>query len=363
MHHLACPQPRSNHLLGAMLLGLMTFVAAPALSWGSDEAANELQKKASWSPPTTAEVKKQLDDLLNARKADETQKLKVSALWPDDTIVLDPSDVLDRVAASLAVLEPEASAIYHLTQQPAAAAKIPAATILLDESVPLFVRANLRLVVARWLAQNNLIDEALAQLRGLNPADVADPASLLFYQALGQHRLLEKDNCLKNVTLLLENESTIPRRYATIARLMEADIKPLKVDSLDEVARLMDDIRRRLDLGRAGTKVREEEEQVIAKLEKMIEEMEKQQQQQQQQASGSGSGSPMPSSPMQDSQAAELKGPGNVDSKNIGKKDGWGNLPPKERQEVLQQIGRDLPAHFRETIEEYFKRLAQDGVK
>jgi hypothetical protein len=30
---------------------------------------------------------------------------------------------------------------------------------------------------------------------------------------------------------------------------------------------------------------------------------------------------------------------------------------------VLQQIGRELPAHFRETIEEYFKRLAQDGVR
>lgn len=71
----------------------------------------------------------------------------------------------------------------------------------------------------------------------------------------------------------------------------------------------------------------------------------------------------MPANPMQDSTPAEHKGPGNVDSKAIGKKEGWGNLPPKERQEVLQQIGRDLPAHFRETIEEYFKRLAQDGVK
>ena len=70
-----------------------------------------------------------------------------------------------------------------------------------------------------------------------------------------------------------------------------------------------------------------------------------------------------PNQPMQDSQRAELKGPGEVDPKNVGKRDGWGNLPPKERQEVLQQIGRDLPAHFRETIEEYFKRLAEDGVK
>jgi len=346
----------------SMFVALVIGSLASGLALAAEEQAGELEKKASWSPPSTAEVKKQLDEILTARKADETQTLKVSALWPDDAAVLDPSDVLDRVAASLAVIDVEAAAIYEATLQPASAQKIPTPAILTDESIPLFVRGNLRLVIARWLAQNNLVDEALVQLRGLNPGDVADPASLLFYQALGQHRLLEKENCLKNVALLLENESTIPRRYATIARLMEADIKPLKVDSLDEVARLMDDIRRRLDLGRAGKKVREEEEQVIAKLEKMIEEMEKQQQQQQQ-ASGSGSGSPMPSSPMQDSQAAELKGPGNVDSKNIGKKEGWGNLPPKERQEVLQQIGRDLPAHFRETIEEYFKRLAQDGVK
>jgi hypothetical protein len=54
---------------------------------------------------------------------------------------------------------------------------------------------------------------------------------------------------------------------------------------------------------------------------------------------------------------------GIVDPKDLGKKSGWGNLPPKDRQEVLQQIGRELPAHFRETIEDYFKRLARDGVK
>ena len=47
---------------------------------------------------------------------------------------------------------------------------------------------------------------------------------------------------------------------------MEADIKPLKEDSLDEIARLMDDIRRRLALARGQG--RAEEDSVIAKLEK-----------------------------------------------------------------------------------------------
>ncbi len=55
------------------------------------------------------------------------------------------------------------------------------------------------------------------------------------------------------------------------------------------------------------------------------------------------------------------KGPGKVDPKSIGTKAGWGNLPPKERQEALQQIGKDLPAHYREVIEEYFRKLAREG--
>jgi len=144
---------------------------------------------------------------------------------------------------------------------------------------------------------------------------------------------------------------------------MAADIQPLKPDTLDEIARLMADIRRRLALARAGKKVRDQEDEVIAKLEKMIDELEQQRQKrQQQQARQSGSGR-QPNQPMQDSNPAQLKGPGEVDPKSIGKKDGWGNLPPKQRQEVLQQIGRDLPAHFRETIEEYFKRLAQDNIR
>ena len=348
---------RISLCLTAILVAVLTY---PAFS--ADLPTDELEKKASWSAPTAGEAKAALDDLLAKRELDETQKLKISALWLEGGPEPDPSEVLDRVAASLAVIEPQASAIYELTQQ-APAGKVAAPELLTDESVPMFVRGNLRLLIARWLAQHEMVDEALEQLRDLKPADVVDPASLLFYQALGHHRLLEKKECLAQVKLLLENESTIPRRYATIARLMEADIKPLKTDSLDEVARLMDDIRRRLDLGRAGKKVRDEEEAVIAKLEKMIEEMEQQQQQQQQQQQSGNQGAQKPANPAQDSMAPEQKGPGNVDSKNIGKKDGWGNLPPKERQEVLQQIGRDLPAHFRETIEEYFKRLAQDGVK
>jgi hypothetical protein len=330
------------------------------------QAQDDLEKRATWSVPTTADVKARLDDYLAAKKLDDMAKLKIEALWPDEAQPLEGPDLLDRLAASLAVAEPKAAEIVAAARANSSLLLAPKLEGLTDESIPAFVRDNLRLLVGRWLAQHDLVDESLDVLKDVSPESVADPATLLFYQAVGFHRVLKKDECLAAVSKLLEHEADLPRRYATLAHLMEVDIKPLEEDSLDEVARLMDDIRRRLALARAGKVVRDEEDSVIKKLEKMIDDLEKQRQMRQmqrQQAQNRNNSRRPPNSPMQDSQRAELKGPGEVDPKNIGKRDGWGNLPPKDRQEVLQQIGRELPAHFRETIEEYFKRLAEDGVR
>jgi len=343
---------------------IIGVLAAAAFS-SVTAAQDDLEKRATWSIPTTAEVKARLDDYLSTKELVDAAKLKIEALWPDEAKSLDGGELLDRLTASLAVVEPKAAEVVTACRQNSVDVAAKNFEGLTDESLSPLVRDNLRLLVGRWLAQHDLVDESLEVLKDVGTENVADPATLLFYQAVGQHRLLKKDECLTAATKLLERESELPRRYVTLARLMEADIKPLKEDSLDEIARMMDDIRRRLALARAGKVVRDEEDSVIAKLEKMIDQLEKQRQmrQQQQRQRNANRGNRRPNSPMQDSQRAELKGPGEVDPKNIGKRDGWGNLPPKERQEVLQQIGRDLPAHFRETIEEYFKRLAQDGVR
>ena len=54
------------------------------------------------------------------------------------------------------------------------------------------------------------------------------------------------------------------------------------------------------------------------------------------------------------------KAPGDVAKKGVGHKSGWGDLPPKEREEALQQMGRDFPPHYRDAIEEYFRKLAAE---
>jgi hypothetical protein len=335
---------------------------------------DELAKRATWSSPSAEEVKEQLDALLDSQKADDMSRAKVAEVWAAG----ENAEILDRLAAALAAWNPEvAKAVAAIKFDMPGGPPAVELAALTDSSMPPLVRTNLRLLAARGLLQRELVDEGLALIKDLKPADVVDPAGLLFYQAVGHHRLLAKKECLTALSQLLERQDELPQRYLTVAQLMAADIETLKPDSLDEIARLMDDVRRRLDLARAGKKVRDQEDDVVAKLDKLIEELEKQQQEQeqqrqkqrqQQQQPGNGNQPQNPSGgdandPLRESALPRMDSKGIVDPKDLGKKSGWGNLPPKDRQEVLQQIGRELPAHFRETIEDYFKRLARDGVK
>ena len=322
-------------------------------------AADELEKRATWQIPDAQQIRKQLEQYLEKQQADETVKLQVSVLWDTPLTSSDQSLLLDQLVNSLILINRDlAQFINKLDSTHASGVQVTPDFFNQDNLEPFLIN-NVRLYYARWLAQSELQDECLQVLEGIKPQDVVDPATLLFYQATGYHRILAKDKCLSAINLLQENEDSIPRRYATLANLMKADIGPLKKDSLDEVARLMSDIQRRLNLGRAGTRVRKEEDDVVAKLDKMIEELEKQQQQQQ--SGGQGAGSLNPSSPAQDSSDLGGSGPGNVDRRNHGDGEDWGSLPPKERQKALQQISKELPAHYREVIEEYFRKLARDG--
>jgi hypothetical protein len=184
---------------------------------------------------------------------------------------------------------------------------------------------------------------------------VVDPASLLFYQSVAYHRLVQKEAAMKSIRRLLDDVEDQPHRYVAVASLMYEDLKALKADSLDHISRQMDDIKRRLDLGRTGPKVRKVEDDVVDALDKLIEELEQQQQQQQ----GGGGGQQLqPNTPASDSRIMGGRGPGDVDRKPIGSKSGWGDLPPKQRDEALQQIGKDFPSHYREVIEQYFRKLA-----
>ncbi len=278
-------------------------------------------------------------------------------------------DPLDAFVASVAKLTEPMKRLTELasTDPISAAASIdPSADDYANiESLPKPIRMTVRTWLGRTLVRARLYDEALPVVAEVDSTQTLDPAALLFFRGACYHTLMMKKQALADLRMLLDNEDECPTRFSRLAKLMIADIKPLKEDSLDEISRLMSDVSRRLDLGRADEKVEGQEQKIIEKLTKLIEKLEEQQQQQQQQqqqgeGGGGGSGKGK-DSPMDDSRIAGGSGNGNIQKKNLGDKDGWGNLPPAERKEALQKISRDLPTHYRDAIEAYFRKRATEN--
>ena len=339
------------------------LLATLVMSSGSTGiAADDLGRNASWQIPLVADARDKIQKWFATQQPSPEQQQRFDVLWPDEEVVV-VGDLLDNVAATIALVDPRAQELVKLVQGGFTLSNRPDVDWLGDEDVDPLVRNNLRLYVARALVQEQFFDEALVLVGEFKAEDVFDPAAWMFYAGVIHHRLLQKEDGLKALARLLERPDDIPERFRTLAELMQGDLQQLKDDSLDHISRRMDDIQRRLDLGRANKRVRDVEDGVIESLDKLIKEMEDKQQQQQQMASGNGQGSNKSMNPAEMSTPMGGKGKGEVDKKRRGKSADWGALPAKEREEAMQEIGRDFPAHYREVIEEYFKALAKKKRK
>jgi hypothetical protein len=339
----------------ALSVAVLCLMVAPA---AQAQPADPLSRPAAaWQPRRAEDVKAQVFAYLAAKKVDAAVRAKAESLWATLPSPVSEDDLLARLAETYALVNSDAAGLMSLCAQPRNQLQVPSEAWLRKGSEPALFANNLRLLYAQWLVHESLFDEAMEQLARLSPDDVVAPASLLFHQSVVYRALLNKDSGLRSIERLLQGAERSPQRYVALARLMQEDLKGLQDDTLDHIARRMGDIRRRLDLGRAGSKVRKEQDGVIKSLDKMIKKIEDQQQQQ------AGAASAIqPSSPAQESQIIGGKGPGEVTRKNVGSESGWGNLPPKEREQAMQQIGRDFPSHYRDVIEQYFRRLAAEGA-
>ena len=320
----------------------------------------EVTFEPTWQPAAYDSVRADVLKWLKEASMGDDAVDKIRDLWPEEA----PADataatLLDRVAESFALASADVKELVRRCSQPYEGPGTRSPELLADSANPVFLRNNLRLYYARWLAQYRLYDEVLEQVADLRPADVVDPASLLFYQMAAYHQLVRPDEARAALVDLLQHEDALPRRYQQVAQLVQRDLSGLEDESLDHIARRMHDIRRRLDYGRAGSKVQAVEKSVLDSLDKKIEDLEKKQQQCQNPSAGGSSAKSL--NPMQESRIAELKAPMQVDRRDIGNQSGWGDLPPKERERALQQIGREFPAHYRELIEDYFRELANES--
>jgi len=341
----------------AAFMAILGLFARPAVEAVAQEAPPLLASGADWQPPPYSQVRDQVLQWLAERDLDEQQRREAEQLWGGPAV--DSSVLLERVAETLAMGDARVAELYAVCMQPTGPVPppMPTPTWLDDPETAPIVVGNMRLLLGRWLVQQKMYDEAREQLESLEPKDVVAPATLLFHQGVVYYHLLQKDKGVAAADRLLEGAQRSPSRYVAVARLMRDDLQAVKPDTLDHISRRMRDVQRRLDLGRANRRVREIEDGVVESLDKLIKKLEEQQKQQQQSAAGQSQSS----RPAQDSRIMGGRGPGEVTKKPLGEGGDWGSLPPKQREEALQQIGRDFPSHYRDVIEEYFRRKAAEG--
>jgi hypothetical protein len=317
-------------------------------------AAGDFVAEPTWQLVPPEAVFARLEDYFRSTDVPALRQAAVRKEWQSADA---DADLLDRLAACLAKSDDRVAKLMEFCSGVSTPGALPEFAWLAESDTPLLIRHNMRLYLARWLVQQGYYDDAIAWTEGLSTEDVVSPEALLFYRAIAYHRLVEPDKADAALTQLLQREDDLPVRYQKLADLMKHDLTGLQDESLDHIARRMDDIRRRLAQGRSGDKVQKIENGVIESLDKLIKKAEEQAQQAQ---SMSPAGGQQSGTPMEDSQIAELKGPGKVDPRDIGRGAGWGNLPEKDREKALQEIGREFPSHYREVIEEYFLRLAAE---
>ncbi len=297
---------------------------------------------------------KTLDWAAGRGLTDKAQIEAVGKLWAATGEQSPAADELhDRVLQTAALVDP---AIKQVVAQCQFGSRVvPASDLLASEKLEPFMAHNLRAFVVKFMAQSGYFDEGHALTKNVDAGQLIDPASFLFFKAVCEHRLLLKKDGLATLKQLRHDTSNVPTRYVSVAELMEKDLESLEEKTLNEVSRLMSDAERRLGLGRGGERVQKVEEEIISRLDEIIKKLEAEKSGG---GGGGGSGTNRSSGPIDEARLKGSPAPGEVEKRDIGKKSGWGALPPKEQAKAKNLIDRDLPPHYRSAIEQYLKKLA-----
>ncbi|MFN0134801.1 MAG: hypothetical protein ACKVS9_01645 [Phycisphaerae bacterium] len=247
----------------------------------------------------------------------------------------------------------------------------------LRQSADPFVAASATYFHARALTEQSRFEEAAALLA----TALADAAierrtpygpHLWLLRGYCEARVLNFDESSKSLLTLRDRYADAPEAVQIGARQLLLELERRQKESLGEVAGLMDYVGDRLTAADAGTKTRERQDEIIKLLDKLIEEQEKQEQQGGGGGSAKAGGNPgdgkqggqkgQPNRPRDESKVDE--GQGDIGDLHAAPKaqpgEMWGQLPPAEREKILQSIRERFPSRYRQLVEQYYRSLAEE---
>ncbi|QVL34716.1 hypothetical protein KIH39_12645 [Telmatocola sphagniphila] len=349
---------RIRHWVAASLLSVAGFSTGNALIAGENNPEFTFSRLKSSTPEN---ARKNVEAWL--KNMPGVDGAAVDKIWSNNDL-----SVLDRTVETFKLADPR---VAKLLEEAKLSDKNPPKQVpdlLKDTKLSPFFRANLSLAYAKALCSTRVYEEALEVLRGVTPEQVVDPASYFFHRAVAEHATIKRDEAVKSIVRLVDDVTDAPDRYKMLASIMFVDIQGWKREEKDlsNIARLMDNVERRLELSRGGEKTQDIQKKIVFRLDELIKEKENQ-------CKGNCNGScpnggkpgEKPGSgqgpnPMQDSFGGTNGGQGTVDEKKLkALQENWVKMPEKERAKAMMDLTKDLPPKYRVVIEEYFKSLAR----
>ncbi len=292
-------------------------------------------------------------------KSDSTS---IEKIWASPDL-----STLDRTVETFKLADPQVAKLLSEAKAADKSAPKQAPALFKDAKLSGFYRANLGLAYAKALCGARVYEEALDVLRNISPEQTVDPSSYFFHRAVAEHATIKRDEATRSIVRLIDDVTDAPDRYKMLASIMFVDMQSWSRDDKDlgNIARLMDNIERRLELARGGEQTQEIQKKVVFRLDELIKEMENQCKGNcKGNCPGGGScdkpGSGQGPNPMQDSFGGSNGGAGTVDNKQLKNlQENWVKMPEHERAKAMMELTKDLPPKYRVVIEEYFKSLAR----
>ncbi len=194
-------------------------------------------------------------------------------------------------------------------------------------------------------AAAGVLAEFLRDDRNRTPLD----GEVMFFYARAQADLPAPEMAQQVLRSFLDHFPNAPERYVSAALQQIAELEA-QVGPLHEVADVMKVCERRIRKTDTGKDTQERQEQVISQLETILEEMI----QRESQSGGPGGAGNTPAS-------FSAAPPGESRIGNLGSKAGiadrWGSMQDRERDAVVSELRDSLPGHYKQMLEEYYRRL------
>jgi hypothetical protein len=303
------------------------------------------------------------------------------------------ADNAERICRAFALVDARFGKAYEQFRKGQSEAAAQALKAIISDRDTSYFAAAKRFCYAEALADAGRDEDAVDAHIGLVKA-MSDRFSFSALALLRAGRTYEKMHRRQNAMALykawMDNFGLLDlKTYRQLDELVRKIAEDYK-DPLGTLATKMSDVEQRLSGADSGRATQLKQREIVAMLDDLIATAEEQSSssssagsqggqqgkckicgksgcQGQCQAAGSGSGPPagtgVPSSPATDSflpGGSVVRPTGISDARPSDGSDDWGNLPPREKQRLLDTFKETMPERYREMLREYYKALASE---